>query len=94
MEENYSALMLAVLSPVFLTPDAARLSLERGRITPLRARNNLIVAASDMILTDADTVAMAEMKKGMTYQQIGDLYGMTADAVYHRIKRNSKSVVA
>ena len=94
MEENYSALMLAVLSPEYLTPDAAMLSLERGRIIRLRARKGPTVTATGMILTDGDTAFMEEMKKTMTYQQIGDLYGMSADAVYHRIKRNSKSVVA
>jgi hypothetical protein len=93
MEENYAALMLAVLSPEFLTPDAAMLSLERGRIIRLRARKGPTNAAATMTLTEVDTAFMAEMKSTMTYQQIGDMYGMTADAVYHRIKR-SKSVVA
>ena len=94
MEENYTALMLAVISPVFLTPDAARLSLERGKITPLRARSGPAITDGGMILTNDDIADMEAMKKTMTYQQIGDLYGMSADAVYHRIKRNSKSVVA
>lgn len=38
-------------------------------------------------ITDEDLAHMVQLKETMTYQQIGDMYGMRADAVYTRIRR-------
>ena len=78
LTENYRALQLAILSPIRLTAEGAFLSLAKGRI--IRGRQTQKISR-------IDAEEMMQLKNRMTFKQIGDLYGLTADAVYHRIKR-------
>jgi len=75
VKENYYALLICILKPVTIEQGFDLLD---GRITH---RNN-------MAITNEDIEDMIRMKqKGMTYQQIGDLYGLSWDSVRRRIKR-------
>ncbi|WP_113675892.1 sigma factor-like helix-turn-helix DNA-binding protein [Vallitalea guaymasensis] len=74
MEENYYALMLSILYKY--TPDQAFDILEYGRIKRRRDENK------------KDALEMVHFKsQGLTYKEIGEMYGITADAVYTRIRR-------
>lgn len=76
MNEFWCALALALISPDYCTPERAFEILNTG------------VRSKDMrSVTTADVVDMVEMKETMTYRQIGNIYGMKADAVYNRIRR-------
>lgn len=38
-------------------------------------------------ITDQDVEDMVELKKTLTYSEVGQLYGISKDAVYNRIRR-------
>ncbi len=72
MEENYYALALAILKPV----------------TPEQAFQIISGQKSKREITTSDIEKMIKMKsQGMTYKQIGEIYGLSAHAVYARIGR-------
>ena len=79
MNECWYAFALALLCHTHLTPERAFEQLDIGR-KPKKAYQSKAI-------TDADVADMVKMKKTMTYKQIGQIYGMKADAVYSRIRR-------
>lgn len=43
------------------------------------------------VYNEQDTIDMANMiEKGMTYQEVGDIYGLKRDTIFDRIKRYKK----
>jgi hypothetical protein len=81
MEENYYALLICILKPVTIEQS---FDLWEGRTS--RVRN--------ISITKADVEDMVKMKqKGMTYSAIGELYGLTKEATYRRIKRYREALV-
>jgi hypothetical protein len=81
MKENYYALLICILKPVTIEQGFDMLD---GRITN---RNN-------MAITDDDIEDMVRMKnQGMTHREIGQVYGITEEAAYRRIKRYKERMV-
>lgn len=39
---------------------------------------------------EVDAETLMELKKTMTYKELGELYGLKADAVYNRIRRHKE----
>ena len=71
---NIAAFYLAILKKDIATPEQAF----------------AIIGGKERIsaYNEQDTVDMAEMvAKGMTYEEVGEMYGIRRDAVYSRIKR-------
>ncbi len=81
MNEFWGALAVAIMSQQYLTPEQAFDRLEIGVPKQLPKR----ICRRD--LTSQDSADMVKLKTNMTYQQIGDVYGLKADAVYNRIRR-------
>ena len=77
IHEGALALAVAILSPQFLTPDQAFRKLWGEMKRPRLGKE----------LSDDEIQDMLQMKEAMTYKQIGEIFGMTADAVYNRIRR-------
>ena len=80
MKENYYALLLCIIKPV--TVDQSFMMLD-GNFNPPRGRRNLNINSKDL----AD-----DRDKGMTFQQIGDKYGISKNAAIVRVKRYNKEV--
>lgn len=82
MKENYYALLICILRPDY-SIDRSLQAMMDGVIT--KKRNTSI--------TKNDIEDMIRMKhQGMTYMKIGELYGITSQAVYRRIKRYKEVV--
>lgn len=79
MKENYYALLICILLPVTIEKS---FDLMEGRIT--KKRNTAI--------TRNDVKDMIRMKQSMTYEEIGEMYGISKQAVYRRIKRYKEVV--
>lgn len=77
IHEGALALAVAILSPQYLTPDQAF-----GRVWGKNSRPR-----HQPIVPPEDTADMIKMRATMTFQQIGDLYGISSYAVYNRIRR-------
>jgi hypothetical protein len=77
MNEGVMALTVAILAPQLLSPEQCFERLFTSNRVMKRQK------VSDDIVED-----MARMKKTMTYKQIGEVYGLNADAVYTRIRRS------
>ena len=71
------ALTVAILSPQYLTPEQSFRKLWGKNSRPRH----------QPVVPQEDTDDMLKMKAIMTYKQIGDLYGISANAVYNRIRR-------
>lgn len=76
MEENWCALCLAILKG--LTPEQSFDILNRK--SNLKQKQNRFIS-------ECDILQMIELKKTMTYEEIGEMYGLSATATYRRIKR-------
>lgn len=75
MKENYYALLICILRPVTIEQGFDMLD---GKIT--KAQNKSI--------DSCDVEDMIRMKQqGMTHREIGEMYGLSEEAVYRRIKR-------
>jgi hypothetical protein len=87
MRECWYALTLALLAKDYYTPELAFDALNIGVVK----RKNIIRGIESLPINKAiistDVADMIAMKSTMTYKQIGDIYGMKADAVYNRIRR-------
>jgi len=83
MEENYCALVLAILFPKQLTPEMAFGYLEDKNSHRRNRHHNF---------TDIDTLDMINMKETMTYREIAAAFGCDAKAVFARIKRYRDSI--
>ena len=75
MKENYYALLICILRPVNIERSFDMLS---GKITKVQNKT----------ITRGDVLDMIRMKQqGMTFEAIGELYGISKQAVYRRLKR-------
>jgi hypothetical protein len=75
MKENYYALLICILKPVTIEKS---FELINGKFTKVQNKS----------IDNTDVKDMIRMKQqGMTYQGIGEMYGLTDQAVYRRIKR-------
>ena len=75
---NYIALLGCILS--HRTADAAIKSV-------FNSRDGSENMGRPLEPINQDTVSMAEMQKTMTYEQVGEQFGLSAGAVFVRIKR-------
>lgn len=75
MKENYYALLVCILRPVTIEKSFDLLD---GKITK---KNNTSISKKDI----EDMIRMKQ--QGMTFEAIGEVYGLTRGAVYRRIKR-------
>lgn len=80
MDECWCAFALALMSHEYLTPETAFVLMNKGK-----TKENVRRAHNE--LTVQDIHDMVRMKEIMTYKQIGAIFGMTADAIYNRIRR-------
>lgn len=82
MNECWYAFTVALINHTYLTPESAFEFLNTG-IKPRKKRHNKTIGQFDVI-------DMIEMKKTMTYKEIGHVYGMKEHAVYSRIRNYKK----
>lgn len=81
MKENYYALLICIVRPDYNIDRSLQFMLD-GKI--IRRDNSL---------QKCDVKDMISMKQqGMTYDEIGELYGLTKGAVYRRIKRYKEAI--
>jgi len=79
LKDNYIACVMCILTG--WTPEQCFDYLEKLE----RPRYNLNV-------TEDDVLNMVRLKQsGMTYREIGEIYGLSPDATYNRIRRFKKS---
>ena len=76
LTENYTALQLAILAPIYLSPDGAFTSLAIGELR--RSRQTKLLSLKDI----QDIV---HMKKSMTIEEISVMYGTSAENITMRI---------
>jgi len=82
VQENYYALLICILRPGPVTIEMS-FDLMGGKIT--KAQNKSIKSK--------DVEDMIQMKQqGMTHRAIGEMYGLSEEAVYRRIKRYKEAV--
>lgn len=82
MKENYYALLICIIRPEYNIDKSLKFMME-GKI----ARRNNSLSRSDV----KDMISMKQ--QGMTYEEIGEIYGLTKGAVYRRIKRFKETQV-
>lgn len=81
MLDGWAAFCISLVSERYILPETAFYTLEHGH-----------VPRGISTLTEADTRDMIAMKaQGMTYKEIGDLYGLDATAVFNRTKRRYRA---
>lgn len=75
MKENYYALLICILKPI---------TIEQG----FDLMDGKFSKVQNTAIHKDDIEDMIRMKlRGMTYRDIGELYGLSEQAVYRRIKR-------
>lgn len=79
MKENYYALLICILKPI---------TVEQG----FDILNGKFTKRRNMTITRNDIQDMIRLKQSMTYDEIGELYGLGGAAVYRRIKRYKEAV--
>jgi len=78
--ENYYALLICILRPVTIEMS---FDLMGGKITKVQNKS----------IKSNDVEDMIQMKQqGMTHRAIGELYGLSEEAVYRRIKRYKEAI--
>lgn len=76
--EGWIALGIAILSKGYLTPETAFLKLFDG-------------CMSQLPFTDEDTQDMIKLRgKGISFKEIGKMYGISDSTAFNRIKRFEK----
>lgn len=90
MEDNWLALGIAILSPKFVTPEEAfdLLYIEQ-RTTRHKPTKRLNKTINDK---DIEDMMKLKFEQSYTYKEIADMYGLSADAVYGRIRRYKKKM--
>jgi hypothetical protein len=84
-KENWCAFCLAILYTDELTPEQAFTRLEAQRPTAYKYTNRFTRAPD----ADADVLEMIEMRaSGLSYREIGAVFGISKDAVFKRILRS------
>ena len=81
MRENFFALLLAMYSPVYLTPEKAFEYLEGGSRIPSRP------SCKSHGLSDADTAERVRLRNTMTFREIAEVYDVDVHCVYRRIQK-------
>lgn len=82
MKENYYALLICIVRPATIEQSFDLLD---GRITKIQNKS----------ITTNDVQDMIRMRQqGITYEEIGQMYGLTMQAVYMRIKRYREAVIS
>ena len=84
MRENFFALLLAMYSPVYLTPEKAFEYLESGSRLPSRP------SCKSHSLSDADTAEMIRLRCTMTFWEIAEAYDVDVHCVYRRIQKTAR----
>ncbi|WP_226986697.1 hypothetical protein [Carboxydothermus hydrogenoformans] len=81
--ENYLALAVSILANA--SPELAFEYLDKGKPIGWRKRKDI---------TEEDVLDMVKLKNEhrLTYKQIAEIYGMSKDAIRHRIQRYSKRI--
>lgn len=74
-QENYCALALSIIDGCF--PETAFAKLESAHPGAIKT----------VILPEDISLMQKYRKRGLTYKQIGDIFGLSMDVVYSRIKR-------
>lgn len=70
---NIAALCVAILRDDIATPEQAFNAIDGKQVRS--------------VYSNQDTADMAMMvEQGMTYQKVGDIYGLERDAIFHRVK--------
>lgn len=80
MKENYYALLLCILKPS-CTID-----------TSLQIMIDGVFKKENATIGKPDIEDMIRLKQKMTYEEIGEIYGLSKQAVYRRIKRYKEAV--
>jgi hypothetical protein len=83
-DENYIALIACILSEN--SPEVVL-----RRVFPEMTSTRRKRSASDKPVKDEDIEEMIQMRKVMTYKQVGDFFGISAGAVYMRIRNYKRS---
>lgn len=84
MQECWYALLLAILSGPYLTPEKAFEFLSAGKMPIAGRRQTIIVPRSD-------TADMIKLKQeGLSYKAVGEIYGLDATSVWRRVKREER----
>ena len=77
LTDNYHALTLAIMNPKFSVDKAVR-RIMPGTLNDTTQRKTSPEENEDML---------ALRSQGLTYREIGEIFGIKADAVYNRIRR-------
>ena len=80
MKENFYALLICILRPDY-TIDMSLQVMVDG----LFKKENTTIAKTDI-------EDMIRLKQEMTYEEIGEIYGLSKQAVYRRIKRYKEAI--
>ena len=80
MKENYYALLICILRPATIEQS---FDLLNGKITKVQNKSVTKDDVQDMVLM---------RQQGITYEEIGQIYGLSMQAVYMRIKRYKEAV--
>ena len=83
MWENFFALLLAMYSPVYLTPEKAFEYLADGSRIPSRP------SRKSHCLSDADTAEMVRLRQTMTFREIAEAYDVDVHCVFLRIQKTA-----
>ena len=81
MKENYYALLICIMKPS-CTIDVS-----------LQIMMDGLFRKENTTIDRPDIEDMIRLKKRMTYEEIGELYGLSKQAVYRRIKRYKEAKV-
>lgn len=82
MQECWYALVLAIQSPIYHTPEMAFQSLDNG--APSKHNNTL---------TDADFEDMLVLKSDLRYKDLAEIYGVETTCLFKRIKTFEKNKI-
>ena len=77
MQENYYALMVAIFSKSYVTVEQAFSLIQTGK--------KIHVPEWEKVEMSKEMAALRD--SGLTYQEIGDMYGLGKDDVFRRVKR-------
>ena len=80
MKENFYALLICILKPS-CTIDVS-----------LQIMMDGVFKKENTTIDKPDIEDMIRMKQEMTYEEIGEIYGLSKQAVYRRIKRFKEAI--
>ena len=80
MKENFYALLICILKPDYTIDKSLQIMIDG-----LFKKENTTINKSDI-------EDMIRLKQEMTYEEIGEIYGLSKQAVYRRIKRYKEAI--